>query len=265
MLRSLLIGFLLLQAVCGAQTHGPYLGFDKNDYPGDDLLPGLHKTFAYIGFWLNNPPGLDSNPWAGRRAVVRAAGFGFLILFNGRLDAQLKGHDAAALGASDAKAAVEAAEREGFPARGIIFVDQEEGGRLLPEQAAYLGVWFAAVSKAGWRAGIYCSGIDVPEGKGTISTARDVAARFPTVKLWIFNDQCPPASGCVSKTVGPALSGIKDALVWQYAQSPRSQFAAACKAGYAADSNCYAPGLQQSSHTRLDMNTSNERDPSAGR
>jgi hypothetical protein len=264
-MRTLLIGLLLLPALCHAQNGRHYLGFDKNRYPGDDLLPTLHKTFAYTGYWLNNPPGMTSNPWADKRAVVRAAGFGFLILFNGRLGAQLKDQDAAALGVADAKAAVEAAQREGFPTHAVIFLDQEEGGRLLPEQAAYLGAWFAGVSKAGWRTGIYCSGIDVPDGASTISTARDVAARFPDVKLWIFNDQCPPAPGCTLSAVDPAKGGIKDALVWQYAQSPRSEIAASCKTGYAADNNCYPPGLPQSNLTMLDMNTSSERDPSAGR
>jgi hypothetical protein len=265
MLRLFLIGLVLFTSICPAQIRRHYAGFDKNDYPGDELLPGLRKTFAYTGYWLNNPPGMNSNPWAGKRDVIRTAGFGFLILFNGRLDSQLKGQDAGALGAADAKSAAEAAQREGFRPHGIIFIDQEEGGRLLPEQVAYLAAWFAGVVKAGWRAGIYCSGIDVAESKSTISTARDVSARFPQIKLWIFNDQCPPAPGCTLKASDPATGGVKDALVWQYAQSPRSQFAAACKAGYAADNNCYAPGLPASIQTQLDMNTSNESDPSAGR
>jgi hypothetical protein len=265
MMRTLITIVVLFPTLCNAQAGRHYLGFDKNDYPGDELLLALHKTFAYTGYWLNNPPAMTSNPWAGKRAQIRAAGFGFLILFNGRLDAELKGHDAAALGAADAEAAVQAERREGFPPHAIIFLDQEEGGRLLPEQATYLHAWFAAISKAGFRAGTYCSGIDIPDGKSTISTARDVAARFPEVKEWIFNDQCPPALGCVAKAADPTKGGIKDALVWQYARSPRSQIAASCKAGYAADNSCYAPGLPQTSKTQIDMNTSNTLDPSAGR
>jgi len=264
-MRTLFIGLMFLAAICHAQSRGPYLGFDKDDYPGDAPLPALHKTFAYAGYWLNNPPGMASNPWTGKRAIVRSAGFGFLVLFNGRLDSQLKGQDAIALGTADAKAAVRAAQREGFPSHVLIFIDQEEGGRLLPEQAAYLSAWFGAVVRAGLRAGIYCSGIDVPDGKSSISTAKEIAERFPEVKQWIFNDQCPPSPGCVAKAADPAKGGIENALVWQFAQSPRSQFAASCKVGYAADKNCYAPGLPQTDKTRIDMNTSNEADPSAGR
>jgi hypothetical protein len=268
MLRIFLAGLVLLPAVCHAQTARHYIGFDKNDYPGDALLPALHKTFAYTSYWLNDPPGMHENPWVGKRAQLRAEGFGFLILFNGRLDAQLKGQDAAALGKSDGKAAVDAALNENFPAGAIIFLDQEEGGRLLQEQTAYIGAWIAAVNASDYRAGVYCSGIVVHDESGKVSTAQDIAKRFATpdnqLALWVFNDQCPPAPGCTVKAGDPAKSGVKNALVWQYAQSPKSQFAAACKVGYAADRGCYVPGLAHSSRTQLDMNTSNSSDPSRG-
>jgi hypothetical protein len=197
-----------------------YLGFDKNAYPGDDLLPALHRTFAYTGYWLNDPPGLRSNPWDGKRAVVRQAGFGFALLFNGRLDQELRGKDAAALGAADADSAAAAALREGFPAHAVIFLDQEQGGRLLTEQAAYLGAWFAQLEKRGFRAGIYCPGIAVADGASSISTAQDVRARFPQVKLWVARDQCPPAPGCVMRAASPATSGFSDLVVWQFAHLP---------------------------------------------
>ncbi|MFZ0632538.1 MAG: glycoside hydrolase domain-containing protein [Acidobacteriaceae bacterium] len=244
-----------------------YVGFDKNAYPGDDALAVLHRTFAYTGFWLNDPSGLTANPWVGKRAVVRAAGFGFLILFNGRFDAQLKGQDAAALGRQDAAAAVKAAEREGFPRGAVIFLDQEEGGALLAEQAAYIGGWIVGVEKSAYRPGVYCSGIRVAAGAKQTSTAEDVAARWPEAKLWVWNDQCPPAPGCVvGKAGGPARSGVANAWVWQYARSPRnSQGTAACRTTYAADNGCYASGLPQSAATWVDLDVSGSADPSHGR
>ena len=60
---------------------------------------------------------------------------------------------------SDAAAAVASAKREGFPAKTIIFLDQEQGGRMLPEQKAYIYAWVDGVTAAGFRAGIYCSGM----------------------------------------------------------------------------------------------------------
>lgn len=267
-LRIFLAG-VMLPALCFGQSHGPYLGFDKNLYPGDELLPELHRTFAFTGYWLNNPPGMNSNPWAGKRAQVRAAGFGFLVLFNGRLNAELKDKDAAALGRSDAIAAIEAGRREGFPKKSIIFLDQEEGGHLLAEQAAYVGAWVEAMSESDYRPGVYCSGIAVSDGAGRVTTAEEIAQRFATTKkkpaLWVVNDQCPPAPGCVAKPASSAQSGQENALVWQFARSPRSEFAAGCARSYASDQNCYAPGLPHSEKSFVDLNASRSADPSQAR
>jgi hypothetical protein len=65
-----LVGWSVFAAGMGLGQRS-YLGFAKNGYPGDDLLSELHRTFAYTGYWLNDPPGMQTNPWAGKRAVVR--------------------------------------------------------------------------------------------------------------------------------------------------------------------------------------------------
>jgi hypothetical protein len=249
------------------QSH--YLGFDRNDYPGDNLLPALHRSFSYTGYWLNNPPGANNNSWTGKRAVLKANGFGFMILYNGRLDKEFKGKDAAALGRSDATAAVAAAKGEGFGPDAILFLDQEEGGRLLPEQSAYLFAWIDTVRGSQYKPGVYCSGIPVAEGSGKITTAEQIASheRNKGVALWVWNDECPPAPGCAMprKSLVPASSGISKALVWQYAKSPRTELARQCGSTYAADGNCYAPYLPNSAQTFLDLDLSSSADPSGGR
>ncbi len=268
-----------LAAVAGAQTQQTatmhsrhaYVGFDRNDYPGDGTLDGLRKDFSFTGYWLNAPPGETASNWSGKRTLLRQKGFGFLVLFNGRLDAQLKGKDAAALGRADADVAGAAASREGFTASSLIFLDQEEGGRLLPEQMAYLLAWVAQVRRSGWRAGIYCSGISVPDGNGgIISTAGDIFRHAGSwqIPLWVARDQCPPSPGCVvqSKPELPNALAIPGALVWQYALSPRrAEFAGGCPKNYAPDNNCYAPGLAPSPQTFLDLNVAESADPSGGR
>jgi hypothetical protein len=252
-----------------SQAGKTYFGFDRNEYPGDKLLPALHHSFSYAGYWLNTPPGANSNGWVGKRSILKANGFGFMILFNGRLDAQLRGKDASALGRSDAAAAISAAKQEGFAPGAILFLDQEEGGRLLPEQSAYLFAWVDAIRGSQYKPGVYCSGILVPEGSTQISTARDILSHEGgrPLALWVANDACPPAPGCVlpKRPLAAASSGVKDAVVWQFAQSPRRQFADRCAATYAADNNCYAPGTPHSPQTFLDLNVSSSPDPSAGR
>src|SRR5271167_2939471 len=151
-----------------------YLGFDRNNYPGDQNLKVLRQTFAYTGFWLNHPPSAKTNTWSGKRRKLQSAGFGFLVLFNGRLFNELKSVSyASKLGKSDAQAAVAAARREGFPARTVIFLDQEQGGRMLPEQKAYIYAWVDGVTAAGFRAGVYCSGIAASDD-GNVVTAEDI-------------------------------------------------------------------------------------------
>ncbi len=258
---------VLLVAVLGcaqAAAAQGYSGLDRNDFPGDAAMAALRQSFAYTGYWLSPPPGEQANSWAGRREFLRKLGYGFLLLANGRLDAALAA-DAARLGHADGVMAAAAAQHEGFPAGAILFLDQEEGGRLTARQAAYIGAWIEAVSGSRYRPGVYASAIDVPDGPGrTISTARDLRARFPSLPLWAANDQCPPAPGCRLAALPPATSGLADAVAWQYAQSPRrTQFTAQCRASYAAEGNCYAP--HGPAGVFLDLNTARSADPSHGR
>lgn len=248
-------------------TDRAFLGFDRNEYPGDGSLLDLHKTFAFTGYWLNDPPGTATNTWIGKRAKLEAAGFGFLVLFNGRLDREL-GTQAAELGRSDGTAAVAAARREGFLERTIIFLDQEEGGRLLPEQRQYLLAWVDEVTRGGFRAGVYCSGIASKEGSGaSIVTAQDIRANAGgrEISYWVTNDSCPPSPGCATGArLKPSDSGIHFAEVWQYSQSPRRKDVAAGCGGYDPSDACYAPGLAQQK-LDVDLNVAESADPSRGR
>lgn len=248
-----------------------YLGFDRNDYPGDANLPILRKTFTYTGYWLNNPPGATNNSWKGKRPILQKAGFGFLVLFNGRTYAQIKSTgNAITLGNSDGSAAASAAGSQGFPARTVVFLDQEEGGRMLPEQRAYLHAWIDTVTAAGFRAGVYCSGIAASEGGGvSVITAEDIRKNAGPRKLiyWVANDVCPPSPGCKipAKPPLPSQSGVEFADIWQYAQSPkRPEFAATCR-NYSADGNCYPPGVARALGLHVDLNTASSADPSHGR
>jgi Domain of unknown function (DUF1906) len=249
-----------------------YLGFDRNDYPGDSNLKILRQTFSYAGYWLNNPPGAKTNSWSGRRRTLQGAGFGFLVLFNGRTYADIKSSgDAAKLGRSDAAAAVSAARAEGFPLQAIIFLDQEQGGRLLPEQRSYLHAWVDGVNSAGFAAGVYCSGIAAKEGSGaSIVTAEDVRANAGgrKMKYWVVNDSCPPSPGCTvsRKDLLPGASGMSFAEVWQFSQSPkRTDFARGCPANYNKDGNCYSSGVDPAQRLHVDLNVATSSDPSHGR
>jgi hypothetical protein len=272
--RCLIFGAVVM--CCGALTAQTTesLGFDRNDYPGDATMAAMHKTFAFTGYWLTNPPGENANSWCGKRELLKQQGWGFLVLANGRLDkeilkAQKHGTSPLVLAQRDAAHAVSAAKSEGFPAQTILFLDQEEGGVLLDEQAAYLLAWTEAVAAADYRAGVYASGQPVPNGPHqTITTIEDirtrvVAGHLHTIAIFDAQDTCPPAPGCVVHPRPLAASGEPNLTAWQFSQSPRRpSLTKACKATYAADGNCYAPGFPT---IFLDMDAASSPDPSHGR
>jgi hypothetical protein len=251
-----------------AASKRSYLGFDLNIFPGRAALPVLRKTFTFSGYWLSPPPGEKTNTWLGQRELLRAQGFGFLLLYRGPVSRELN-NEAAAVekGSLDAHNAAAAAKSEGFPAQAIIFLDIEEGGRLPAGYHAYLRAWTTELQRTGYHAGAYCSGIPIKEEPGvTITTADDIHAHAPTQDFvfFIFNDVCPPSPGCTFPQTppSPAAGGIPRARVWQFAQSPRRlERTVHCAPGYHTDGNCYAPG-DAAYAWFLDVDTAASSDPS---
>jgi hypothetical protein len=270
--RAVSLGCVLIfVAALGYASQTSYLGFDSNDYPGDAALPSLRHTFSFTGYWLNIPPGADANSWIGKRSALLKNGFGFLLLFNGRTISQLKSlASAAEAGKADGQTAAALAQQEGFHSGAVIFLDQEEGGRMTDDQNAYILAWIDAVIAGGFRAGIYCSGMPAKEEKGiTIVTADDIRAHAGArrISYFVYNDACPPSPGCVypKNPPPPSASGVPYASVWQFAQSPRRhEFTKRCTATYNPDGNCYAPGAGPGS-VNLDLSSSLSSDPSNGR
>src|SRR5260370_14285600 len=151
---------------------GAYLGFDLNTYPGDAALPFLRKTFSFAGYWLSPPPGAKRNTWVGKRQLLLSQKFGFLLLYRGPQTSELKSSSQAGnRGTSDAAHAAATAKEERFPSHAIIFLYIEESGRLPAKHHAYLRAWVDALARAGYRSGVYCSGMPVNEGHGVTTIA----------------------------------------------------------------------------------------------
>src|SRR5438876_3249407 len=189
-----LFSVLLVVPALSQQSSTPraYLGFDRNDYPGDAALLALRRSFSFAGYWLGPPPGAKSNSCSGKRELVRSLGFGFLVLYGGPQSNELQQKwseqhvfnnlktrlsSAWKRGASDARQATAAAKKEGFPSHTVIFLDIEEGGRLPAVYHAYLRSWVDQLERAGYRAGVYCSGMPVDEGGGVTSLLPMTSAR----------------------------------------------------------------------------------------
>ena len=194
-----------------------------------------------------------------------------MLLYRGRKSSEIKSLSSAnQKGSFDARNAAISAKNEGFALHTLIFLDTEEGGRLSANYHSYLRAWANALTRAGFRPGVYCSGIPVDEGSGvSITTADDIRENLKPreIVFWIYNDACPPSAGCATPhdPPKPAASGIPYAAIWQFAQSPRRrEITARCAATYHADGNCYAPG--DAAHAwHLDLNSAMSPDPSGGR
>src|SRR5579871_268886 len=273
-MRALVIASILLffSGATYAQTSQQkyFLGFDRNDYPGDDAMKLLRKDFSFTSYWLGNPPQTKSNSWSGKREFLRSLGYGFLPLFNGPTSDELHFEpDTLRRVANDVDSAIAAAEREGVPHRTIIFLDIEEGGRLKSIFKTYSKFWILGLAQGGVRAGVYCSGIPVDEGEGLkLITADFIRDQIKPAELvyWVFIDSCPPSPGCTTAQVpmDPAKSGISYAQVWQFVRSPRDKETARHCRGYAKDGNCYA-ALDTAHKYNLDLNVATSADPSSAK
>jgi len=247
-----------------------FLGFDRNDYPGDDAMKVLRKEFAFTSYWLSNPPQTKSNSWSGKREFLHSLGYGFLPLFSGPTSGELRDQSYTLKRvADDIQTAAAAIRREGFPKGSVIFLDVEEGGRLPSTYATYLKHWALGLAQLGFRAGVYCSGIPVDEGEGlSLITADFIREQIKPTELvyWVFNDSCPPSPGCVTPQVlpSPTKSGVSYAQVWQFVRSPRDKETARHCHGYAKDGNCYA-AFDTAHGFNLDLNVATSADPSAAR
>lgn len=246
-----------------------YLGFDRNDYPGDEAMKLLRRDFAFTGYWLGNPPGETTKSWSGKRELLRSEGFGFVLLFAGPTSGQLRDQPyTRKRPADDAQAAAAAARREGFPSGSVIFLDIEEGGRLPSTYITYLKAWASELERLGFRAGVYCSAIPIDEGEGlSLITSDFIREQIKPTELvyWVYNDACPPSPGCITpqEPPAPSKSGIGYAQIWQFVRSPRDKQTARRCRGYAKDGNCYA-ALDTARRFHLDVNSAASPDPSGG-
>jgi len=269
-LRRIATGLLLMLPRAPetyGQTYGAYLGFDRNEYPGDEAMATLRKQFAFVGFWLSPPPGEKTNNWTGKRQNLATQGYGFVLLYLGRPEGSLKNAQAgSSAGEADAKRAAEFAKKEGFGEGWTIFLDIEEGGRFNDAGHAYFRAWAESLTRERYRPGFYCSGMAIhEEGGTTIISADDIRAHLGKIDaaFWVVNDTCPPSPGCVNPKEVPvaAMSGVAYATVWQITRSPKESTAKHC-GGYAKDKSCYA-AIDTAKKWFLDLDVASSANPSA--
>ena len=160
-----------------------YLGFDRNEYPGDDQLAELRRQLCLCGILAQYAPGQLAKFLAGQARTPDRA---WLWISNSlqwapRCRTSRQGCGRARPGGCRERGLRR--ESRGFSAGAILFLDQEEGGRLLPEQSAYVMAWVEGIRGSRYRPGVYCSGIPVREG-GAGAAIRSARPRtFSTTRV----------------------------------------------------------------------------------
>ena len=180
----------------------------------------------------------------------------------------------AAFGRQDATAAIAAAQREGFPPGTILFLDQEEGGRLLPEQADYLLAWTEAVAQSAFLPGVYASGQPVADGRGldgkpvTITTIQDIRARVAEVICTLslsglFRTPAHPHPAALCNRLRPASVAPWTPPLGSLPSLPNANPSTrACARTYSSDGNCDTPAPAR---LDVDLSSATTSDPSHGR
>lgn len=203
-------------------------GFDQASYPGDSWMQWLRSgsPIAVTGFYLGPAPYHSDTSWMPTRAGLAAAGWGFLPVFVGLQDgaSSLSG----SRGTSDGQSAASLMRSAGFPSDSTIFLDIETGGPISSPFEAYIDAWVAAVQRAGFTPGIYCSHILISWAQPKVS------------QIWSFH--IPDAGGQTFDPANlPAGSIDPGAVATQYRQ------------------NVYLEGY---AHAAVDLNACASPDPS---
>src|SRR6202035_2861613 len=112
-----------------------------------------------------------------------------------------------------ANSAIPLLREEGFSAGTTVYLDIETSGPQSTPELNYIKDWCSAVSSAGYQPAIYC----------LTSAYTSISATEPSVPYWIANPiHDPQTTTTPFPAPDPSGSGVSNATVWQYWDSPGS-------------------------------------------
>lgn len=219
-------------AACGGPAGAPgprqpvYPGFDTSIYPGDAAARAwrAQSPYEWIGFYLPAPCHRETS-WVGTRDRLERMGWGIAILYVGQQAFEGSAPpDSTAdtpiicsrtllteeQGRRDARDAADAAQREGFPAGGVIYQDVESM-RVIPDSMrAYYSAWQREILADGrYVPGTYAHQRNAVELLQLAESAFLAAGRTGTPPFWV-------AGGSNFSLDRPAWSiGLPFVRIWQ--------------------------------------------------
>jgi len=190
-----------------------FAGFDRSDYPGDDVVQWLksNTNLVWCGYCLGPVPSHGGTTWMNRRGALVGAGWGIAPIYVGQ---QITGHGSlnpsATNGAKDGGQAAKLMTSEGFPPGSYVYLDIENGPPMTPPLMDYVGNWCDTVRENGYQPGIYCSHLLALDLHTLRSACRIWAYRVSTTQPHPVPQPFPDPN--------PSGCGYIGAYAWQLGQ-----------------------------------------------
>jgi len=218
------------------QLDGKHIGFDTHTYPGDKTMRAWKNTpgspYRWVGYYLPSPCHKDRS-WVGKRQTLVDMGWGTAVVYVGqqtwgrmphpsaKRTAALRRQGAscnadylsADRGDADALDAIAETQKEGFPARSVVFLDIERMEKVPQAMRDYYRAW----SRRLLRDGRYLPGVYVHKFNAQL-VHDDLKAEFVAAgvteepRIWVASGR-GYEEGKAPQDVGFAFAGIWQGMI----------------------------------------------------
>jgi hypothetical protein len=220
-----------------AQQAGKNMGFDTHTYPGDKTMAAWKAApgapYRWVGYYLPSPCHRDKS-WSGKRQKLVEMGWGLAVVYVGqqtwgRKPRPLSAARTAALvnsskpcnadlvtaerGRADGDDAIAATEREGFPARSIVFLDIERMEKMPQAMRDYYRAWSRELLTDGrYRPGVYVHAHNAQTVYDDVKTEFAAAGVDEEPRIWIASGR-GYEEGKAPQDVGFAFAGVWQGMI----------------------------------------------------
>jgi hypothetical protein len=220
-----------------AQQAGKNMGFDTHTYPGDKTMAAWKAApgapYRWVGYYLPAPCHSDDS-WSGKRPTLVAMGWGLAVVYVGqqtwgRTPRKLSPARTAAIlrskkpcnadlltaerGRADGDDAIAVTEREGFPARSIVFLDIERMEKMPSAMRDYYRAWTRRLLEDGrYRPGVYVHAHNAQAVYDDVKAEFAAAGVTEQPRIWVASGR-GWEEGKAPQDVGFAFAGVWQGVI----------------------------------------------------
>jgi hypothetical protein len=220
-----------------AQQAGKNMGFDTHTYPGDKTMAAWKAApgapYRWVGYYLPAPCHTDKS-WTGKRQTLVSMGWGLAVVYVGqqtwgrtprklsaaRTEVILKSKKpcnadllTATRGRADGDDAIAATEREGFPARSIVFLDIERMEKMPAAMRDYYRAWTRRLLEDGrYRPGVYVHAHNAQAVYDDVKAEFAAAGVTEQPRIWVASAR-DFEEGKAPQDVGFAFAGVWQGVI----------------------------------------------------